>query len=228
MILELGAAAAAVNGIGFWIYARRIRAGEIEPNGTSWTMRAYGAAALFVIWTGVGVPWPLMLHSAVSGVAALAIAAYALVRGGLLRPERQDYALLACDVALLVGYLALARSGAHVSMAAAVLAITSVRKLAPYWPILRTTFQRPRRERPAAWMVWAAGYALLWLAAADAGLAPVYQAYAALMVAIHLSLARLAFMAFRREGGPGRSARSRARRRTAIGFVPLYVAQRSR
>lgn len=191
MIVEVAAAAALVNGVGFCLYVRRIRSGEIEPNGVSWTMRAYGAAALFVIWSDVGVPWPLMLHSAVSGLAACAIAVHALARGGFMRPARQDYVLLACDVAMLGGYLMLTLSDAHLTMATTVLAITSARKLAPYWPILRTTYARPRRERPAAWIIWAAGYALLWLAATEADLAPIYQAYALAMVAVHLVLAQL-------------------------------------
>jgi hypothetical protein len=194
VIAALGIAAAVVNGLGFWLYARRVVAGDIQPNGVSWLMRSYGTLVLFLIWTGVGVPSALMLHSVVSGVAAVGIAAFALSRGLLLRPQRQDYAVLACDVGLMATYLGLVQTGLHASMATAVLGITATRKLAPYWPILRTTYQLPRREKPLAWIVWAIGYAILGIAAVAAGLA-ILLAYAVAMVGIHLTLAGLAFRA---------------------------------
>lgn len=191
MTAELGLTAAALHALGFLLYGRRVLAGEIEPNGVSWLMRGYGTAVLFVIWSGVGLPPAMMLHSLVTGVAAAGLAAYALIWRGCLRPGRQDYLLLACDVALLAGYAALVGTGQHLSMTSLVLAITAARKLAPYWPILRTTYERPHRERPGAWLIWAAGYAILGLAAAEADLPAVVQTYAAIMVAVHLALVLL-------------------------------------
>jgi hypothetical protein len=136
-------------------------------------------------------------------MAALGIAFYGLRGGRCVPPCRQDYVILTGDIALLATYLALVGTGRHLSMASLVLAVTAIRKLAPYWPILRSTYQRPRRERPGAWLIWAAGYALLGLAVVEAGLPGVLGAYAGVMVAVHLGLALLALRA---AGAPGGAA----------------------
>jgi hypothetical protein len=197
-VLALGVAAGLAHAAGFWLYARRILRGEVRPNGMSWLMRSYGTAVIILIWAGLALPTPLLVQPLASLACALAVAALVLRRGSWLRPARQDYWVLVADLALLGGCLVAMHgpwagsAGTPEGLATVAFLAASLRKVAPYWPILRTTFLDPSGEHPDAWFAWAAGYGALLLAAASAGLGWAFLLFPAATLAIHVGLGWLA------------------------------------
>lgn len=199
-----GALAGALHFLGFLLYTDRVRRGEIVPHGVSWSMRCYGALVHFLIFAEIGLPAAILIQPAVSGLCALAVTVFALSRGSWLRPTRTDLCILAADVGLLLVYLGLRRFPPDVGdtlLLGSVVAVTAIRKLVPYVPVLLTVRVRPEVERPGAWAVWALGYAALFAAAMLAGMPPVYTVYPAVVCCVHLVIWMLVM---RRGGAPGR------------------------
>ena len=189
----LSIAAALVHALGFWLYSARLLRGALAACCASWLMRAFGAAVLFLMWSGAGLPLVYMLHSAVSGFGALLVVILLCGRGCSIPPARQDIALFAADAALLAIYLVLLRDLDAPWAATAVLAIATLRKVVPYWPLIRSLKEDPGRERPVPWLVWALGYGLLWQAAVQADLPVIIQVYTFAMAGLHLWIALVTY-----------------------------------
>ena len=192
--LACGVAAGLLHLAGFALYARRVRRGEVVPHGISWSMRCYGALVHFLIFAEIGMPVAILIQPAVSGLCAVAITAFALVRGAWLRPTRTDRWILAVDVVLLAVFLTLRQfqpDPGNDLLLQAVVAVTVIRKIVPYLPVVATIAVTPEVERSGAWAIWACGYAMLFAAAALSEMGPVYAVYPVAVCGAHLAICAL-------------------------------------
>ena len=189
--IVFGVAAGLLHILGFGLYALRVARGEIVPHGVSWSMRSYGSLVHFLIFAEISMPAAILIQPAVSGLCAVAITIVALVRGAWLSPTRTDCCILAADIGLLLVFLAL-RHFEQVSgnplLLQSIVAVTVIRKLVPYLPVLTTVMVTPEVERPGAWAIWACGYAMLFVAATLSDMGPPYLAYPVAVCAVHFAI----------------------------------------
>ncbi len=189
--LIFGLAAGLLHLAGFGLYARRVFRGEIVPHGISWAMRCYGALVHLLIFAEIGMPVAILIQPAVSGLCAVAITVFALLRGSWLGPTRTDRCILATDIGLLLVFLALQRiepDPGSALLIQSIVGITVIRKIVPYLPVLVTVMARPDVERPGAWAIWTLGYGMLFGAAMLSEMGPVYAAYPLAVSAVHLAI----------------------------------------
>ena len=172
-----GLGAGLVHTIAFGLYLKRIRRGEVRPNGASWLMRCYGAIIHIAILVGLGVPWAILIQPVVSCLCAASIALCALRAGRIAPPARLDLLLLAADVGLLAVYFSFAGRialGPGDQVVAALVACSALRKALPYLPVLRVAWSFPQQQEAAPWLAWAGAYGLLTVATAACGLPAVF------------------------------------------------------
>lgn len=192
----LGIAAGVLQAVAYIIYVVQVVRAECRPNGMTWLMWSYGTLVLLIIEWDVGAPISILILPAVCSVCSLFVAGYAFARSAYIAPDRQDWAVLGLDVLILAGYVVFAHGvDASVETAApdvdksmVFVFLTGATTLTSSWPILRTTFLEPGHERPAAWFVWCAAYAVMGAAMILEGLSWQYGVYPVLSFAIHLAI----------------------------------------
>ncbi len=189
--VALGLAAGIAQAAAYVIYAVQVVRAEARPNGMTWVMWSYGAFVFFAIELHIGAPLSVLVLPGVCMTASFCIATYAFACGGYLRPRRQDWAALAVDGALMLGYamaVATATAAARPLEGAGLgfVALAGVSALTSSWPALRTTFAEPANERPLAWFVWSAAYGFLTLAAMAEGLSWQFLVYPILSQVVNM------------------------------------------
>lgn len=186
-----GVLAGVLHFAGFMLYAGRIRCGEIVPHGTSWAMRCYGAAVHLLIFAEAGIPAAILIQPTVSGLCALVVTVFALRTGAWLRPTCADIRILAADLVLLAAYIVLRQlpPDPHGALLAqTIIAVTVIRKIVPYVPVLRMITIDRQFERPTPWAVWALGYLALFGAASLSEVDPALTMYPLAVFTAHFAI----------------------------------------
>ena len=195
MIVQLAIAAAALQALGYLLYARLFMKKVIRPNAASSFMFAYGTALLVLLEYGDGAAWPVLALPATCAALSVGIAVLCLRKGATEPVDRVEAVAFSADVWLTVLWAAIAFGyGAISPFSAGFLLAGNVTTLTAFFPVLRSTWRTPEREQPAPWLVWTAAYSVLAVVTllADQGRHPALLVYPLLSVALHGSVAVMA------------------------------------
>jgi hypothetical protein len=202
----LGVAAACLQVAGYLLYIRNFRVDAIRPNAASFYMFAYGTAFVFLLEWHHGATLPVLMLPGACALMSIVIALMCMRRGATEPVDRVEWATFGIDVALTIAYgLTLYAFGQNPALALFFLLGLNATSLTAFFPLLRSTYRFPKRERPGPWMVWTGAYALLTAATlAETGTtSPALLVYPLLNLGLHAALVALSL---RREG-PGNSFR---------------------
>ncbi len=198
----LGGCAALLQVAGYLLYIRNIFTKSILPNAASFLMFAYGTAFVFLLeWQGGATAAMLALPGACAFMGVV-IAVLCLRKGATESLDGVEKLTFAIDVALTIGYgIALAAFGQNPAFALLFLLGLNATTLTAFFPLLRSTYRFPKRERPGPWLVWTLAYACLTAATLAAGgsKAPALLVYPVVNLALHAALLVLSL----RKSGPG-------------------------
>lgn|GEM_PF-1336762 len=198
MIVQLAIAAAALQALGYILYARLFLKKAIRPNAASSFMFAYGTALLVLLEYGDGAPWPVLALPATCAALSVGIALLCMRKRATDPVDRVEAVAFSADVWLTVLWAAIAFGYGNISpFSAGFLLAGNVTTLTAFFPVLRSTWRNPERERPEPWLVWTAAYALLAVVTllADQGRHPALLAYPLLSVVLHGSIALMSLRA---------------------------------
>lgn len=201
----LGLTAGLLQALAYAAYFRQVLAEDCRPNGMTWLMWTYGTAVLFFIEYDMGAPFSVLVLPAVCLLCSIGVAGYAFARASYLPPERQDWAVLSLDLGITIGYVVLVMGSDAVETGLVFVLLTGLTTWTSSWPIMRTTFREPHHERPVAWFIWSAAYALLALVAMIEGMPWPYLVYPLSALVVHLAIGffTLETIAARRARRPG-------------------------
>ncbi len=179
------------------LYAKKVLAAEIRANAATWLMWLFGGYVEYATYTHIpGAHWatnalPLACLIGVGSICTVICIAQRKNRENTVayhEPERVDYLLLSFDV--IAGAYWLAGGDATTANAIAVLS-----SIGSYWPLWRTTKEKPGSERPLPWFLWSLALAMMLAAVAtgentqkEVGLY-IYPAYYLVLHGITLCLA---------------------------------------
>lgn len=195
MIVQLAIAAALLQALGYLLYARLFLKKAIRPNAASSFMFAYGTALLVLLEYSDGASWPMLALPATCAALSVGIALLCLRKGATEAVDKVEATAFSADVWLTVLWAAIAFGYGNISpFSAGFLLAGNVTTLTAFFPVLRSTWRTPERERPEPWLVWTAAYSLLAVVTvlADQGRHPALLAYPLLSVALHGSVALMA------------------------------------
>lgn len=196
-LLALGAGA--ILAAGFVLYMGQAARGLSRPNGASWTMWAYGAAAPLCAGAEAGLPGAILAPLAVVLLGALWTAARSLSSGGSGIAGGSDGLILLPNAGLVLwSLLALAapaaERGFEQDAGLVFVLLSALAAVTAAWPTLRGVVLDPALEKPLAWFVWSAGYGVMALAVMAEGLGWHYLVLPLLAQAIHLMIGVLALV----------------------------------
>jgi len=192
VIVILAIAAAALQALGYVLYARLFLKKVIRPNAASSFMFAYGTALLVLLEYSDGASWPILALPATCAALSVGIALLCMRKRATDPVDRVEGIAFSADVWLTVLWVAIAFGYGNISpFSAGFLLAGNVTTLTAFFPVLRSTWRNPERERPEPWLVWTAAYALLAVVTllADQGRHPALLAYPLLSVVLHGSIA---------------------------------------
>ncbi len=195
MIVQLAILAALLQALGYFLYARLFLKKAIRPNAASSLMFAYGTALLVLLEYGDGASWPVLALPATCAALSVGIALLCLRKGATDPVDRVEATAFSADVWLTVLWAAIAFGYGTISpYSAGFLLAGNVTTLTAFFPVLRSTWRTPERERPEPWLVWTAAYSVLTVVTllADQGRHPALLVYPLLSVALHGSVALMA------------------------------------
>jgi hypothetical protein len=198
VIVQLAIAAAALQALGYVLYARLFLKKQIRPNAASSFMFAYGTALLVLLEFGDGASWPILALPATCAALSIGIALLCMRKRATDPVDKVEAVAFSADVWLTVLWVAIAFGYGNISpFSAGFLLAGNVTTLTAFFPVLRSTWKTPERERPEPWLVWTAAYALLAVVTllADQGRHPALLAYPLLSVALHGSIAIMSLRA---------------------------------
>ncbi len=225
---NLGLAAALLQVVGYLAYIRNFRQQSIRPNSASFMMFAYGTAFVFLLEAHNGATASMLLLPGCCAVMSIIIAGMCLRKGATEPVEDIERVTFAIDVGLTVGYgFAFFTFGYDSRFALLFLLGANATTFTAFFPLVRSTWMFPRREKPGPWVLWTLAYACLTVATiAGGGLAkPALLAYPVINMLIH---AALVVLSMRREG-VGRKYRqdsmSVINRESAIHGLGMFAGQ---
>lgn len=192
MIVQLAIAAAALQALGYVLYARLFLKKVIRPNAASSFMFAYGTALLVLLEYSEGATWPVLALPATCAALSVGIALLCMRKRATDPVDKVEATAFSADVWLTVMWVAIAFGYGNISpFSAGFLIAGNVTTLTAFFPVLRSTWKTPERERPEPWLVWTAAYAVLAVVTllADQGRHPALLVYPLLSVALHGSIA---------------------------------------
>ena len=198
MIVQLAICAAALQALGYVLYARLFLKKQIRPNAASSFMFAYGTGLLVLLEYSDGGSWPILALPATCAALSIGIALLCMRKRATDPVDRVEAVAFSADVWLTVLWAAIAFGYGNISpFSAGFLLAGNVTTLTAFFPVLRSTWKTPERERPEPWLVWTAAYALLAVVTllADQGRHPALLAYPLLSVALHGSIAIMSLRA---------------------------------
>ena len=192
MIVQLAIVAAALQALGYVLYARLFLKKAIRPNAASSFMFAYGTALLVLLEFGDGASWPILALPATCAALSVGIALLCMRKRATDPVDKVEAVAFSADVWLTVLWAAIAFGYGNISpFSAGFLLAGNVTTLTAFFPVLRSTWRTPERERPEPWLVWTAAYSVLTVVTllADQGRHPALLVYPLLSVALHGSIA---------------------------------------
>jgi hypothetical protein len=195
VIVQLAIAAALLQALGYVLYARLFLKKAIRPNAASSFMFAYGTALLVLLEYSDGATWPVLALPGTCAALSVGIALLCLRKRATDPVDRVEATAFSADVWLTVLWAAIAFGYGNISpFSAGFLLAGNVTTLTAFFPVLRSTWRTPERERPEPWLVWTAAYSLLTVVTllADQGRHPALLAYPLLSVVLHGSVALMA------------------------------------
>lgn len=195
MIVQLAILAAVLQALGYLLYARLFLKKVIRPNAASSLMFAYGTFLLVLLEYGDGAAWPVLALPATCAMLSIGIAILCLRKGATEAVDGVEKTAFSADVWLTVLWTAIAFGYGDISpFSAGFLLAGNVTTLTAFFPVLRSTWRTPERERPEPWLVWTAAYSVLTVVTllADQGRHPALLAYPLLSVVLHGSVALMA------------------------------------
>jgi hypothetical protein len=198
VIFQLAIAAALLQAVGYILYARLFLRKVIRPNAASSFMFAYGTALLVLLEYSDGASWPVLALPATCACLSVGIALLCLRKRATDPVDRVEATAFSADVWLTALWAAIAFGYGDISpFSAGFLLAGNVTTLTAFFPVLRSTWRTPERERPEPWLVWTAAYSLLGVVTllADQGRHPALLAYPLLSVALHGSVALMSLRA---------------------------------
>jgi hypothetical protein len=194
VIVTLAIAAALLQALGYLLYARLFLRKAIRPNAASSFMFAYGTALLVLLEFSDGASWPMLALPATCATLSIGIALLCLRKRATDPVDKVEATAFSADVWLTALWAAIAFGYGDISpFSAGFLIAGNVTTLTAFFPVLRSTWRTPERERPEPWLVWTAAYSLLTVVTllADQGRHPALLAYPLLSVFLHGSIAML-------------------------------------
>ncbi len=203
----LGFSAALLQVVGYLLYIRSFLKQSIRPNAASFLMFAYGTSFIFILELHNGATAAMLLLPSACAAMSIAIAALCLRRGATEPVDDVEKTTFAVDLGLTIGYAAsLASYGLKPEFALAFLIAGNVTTLTAFFPLLRSTYRFPKREKPGPWLIWTLAYACLCGAtiAATGRFSSSLLVYPLLNLLLHGALVGLSL----RRSGPGQSFRS--------------------
>jgi uncharacterized protein len=207
----LGLAAALLQVAGYLLYIQSFVRQSIRPNAASFLMFAYGTAFIFVLELHNGATGAMLLLPGACAAMSIVIAGLCLRRGATEPVDDVEKTTFAVDLGLTAGYAAsLFSFGLKPEFALAFLIAGNVTTLTAFFPLLRSTYRFPRREKPGPWVIWSLAYASLCGAtiATKGGFSPSLLVYPLLNLVLHVALVILSLRKF----GSGQSFRDGTRR----------------
>jgi SET domain len=198
VIFQLAIAAALLQAVGYILYARLFLKKVIRPNAASSFMFAYGTGLLVLLEYSDGASWPVLGLPATCACLSVGIALLCLRKRATDPVDRVEAIAFSADVWLTLLWAAIAFGYGNISpFSAGFLLAGNVTTLTAFFPVLRSTWRTPERERPEPWLVWTAAYSLLSVVTllADQGRHPALLAYPLLSVALHGSVAMMSLRA---------------------------------
>ena len=162
MIVSLAILAAALQALGYILYARLFLRKVIRPNAASSFMFAYGTALLVLLESSDGASWPMLALPATCAFMSIFIALLCLRKGATEKVDRVEAVAFSADVWLTALWAAIAFGYGDISpYSAGFLLAGNVTTLTAFFPVLRSTWKTPEREQPLPWLVWTSAYIVL-------------------------------------------------------------------
>jgi hypothetical protein len=195
VIVQLAIVAAILQALGYLLYARLFLKKVIRPNAASSLMFAYGTFLLVLLEYSDGAAWPVLALPGTCAALSVGIALLCLRKGATEPVDGVEKSAFSADVWLTVLWTAIAFGYGDISpFSAGFLLAGNVTTLTAFFPVLRSTWRTPERERPEPWLVWTAAYSVLAVVTllADQGRHPALLAYPLLSVVLHGSVAIMA------------------------------------
>ncbi|WP_395612647.1 SET domain-containing protein [Allosphingosinicella sp.] len=192
MIVILAIIAAALQALGYILYARLFLKKQIRPNAASSFMFAYGTALLVLLEASDGASWPVLALPATCAFMSIFIAMLCLRKGATEKVDRVEATAFSADVWLTALWAAIAFGYGDISpYSAGFLLAGNVTTLTAFFPVLRSTWKTPEREQPLPWLVWTSAYSVLAVVTflADRGQHPALMVYPVLSAMLHGSVA---------------------------------------
>ncbi len=192
MIVSLAILAAALQALGYILYARLFLKKVIRPNAASSFMFAYGTALLVLLEASDGASWPMLALPATCAFMSIFIALLCLRKGATEKVDKVEAVAFSADVWLTALWAAIAFGYGDISpYSAGFLLAGNVTTLTAFFPVLRSTWKTPERERPEPWLVWTSAYIVLAVVTflADRGQHPALMVYPVLSAMLHGSIA---------------------------------------
>ncbi len=192
MIVILAIIAAALQALGYILYARLFLKKQIRPNAASSFMFAYGTALLVLLEASDGASWPVLALPATCAFMSIFIAMLCLRKGATEKVDRVEATAFSADVWLTALWAAIAFGYGDIApYSAGFLLAGNVTTLTAFFPVLRSTWKTPEREQPLPWLVWTSAYSVLAVVTflADRGQHPALMVYPVLSAMLHGSVA---------------------------------------
>jgi hypothetical protein len=194
LIVALAITAALLQATGYLLYARLFLRKIIRPNAASSFMFAYGTALLVLLEYSDGGSWPMLALPATCATLSIGIALLCLRKGATEPVDKVEATAFSADLWLTLLWAGIAFGYGDISpFSAGFLIAGNATTLTAFFPVLRSTWRTPERERPEPWLVWTTAYSLLTVVTmlVDRGRHPALLAYPLLSVALHGTIAML-------------------------------------
>ncbi len=204
-----GWAAALLQVAGYLAYASNFKRQKIRPNAASFVMFAYGTAFVFLLEAHNGANAAMLLLPGVCALMSIVVAGMCMRKGATEPIEDIEKVAFAIDLGLTAGYaFAFFAFGYSPQFALMFLLATNITTFTAFFPMVRSTWMFPKRERPGPWVLWTLAYACLTIATVvEGGRAhPALLAYPVINLLIHGTLVVLAM----RKVGAGRTYRQKS------------------
>jgi SET domain len=192
----LGVSAALLQVCGYLLYVRKFVGSSIRPNAASWLMFSYGTTLLVALEAVNGATWPVMALPAICAAMSVGVAYLCLQPGATDPIERPEKIVFGADVLLSIAFICMVWGIAFQGASKPVfLILGNITTFTAFLPILISTWKKPEREHPAAWIVWTVAYLLLFVATiwADRGANPSLLIYPTLSMVLHGAIAAFAY-----------------------------------
>ncbi len=153
---------------GYLIYLRYFVKHTIRPNAASWFMFAYGTIFLTYLEFAEGASFSILKLPIACATMSLIVALLCLRRNATEPLDRFEKIIFSADLWLVIVYcgvtFGLGADAVPSYFTTLMLIAVNMTSVTCFLPIVRSTWQKPDRELPAPWGVWAIAYGCLVIA----------------------------------------------------------------